>query len=734
MRYLRRAATAVAVALALHTFAVAAEAVTGTITGRVVSVGGDPATDAQLSLAGLRKRVTADSQGGFTIENVPAGEHLLEITSPRFGSEVERVNVVGGQTTQLTIEVDLSIHREEVTVSASVDPRAADEVATPVSILSGQELQSDLQATLGETLNKLPGVNSTFYGQGASRPIIRGLSGDRIAVLQDGLATGDVSTTSPDHAITSEPMAVERIEVLRGPATLLYGSSAVGGAVNVLDDTIPNVLPSKPVEGFADLGYGSNASNKRGALSLTGAAGSFAWHLHGSKRETDDYQAGNGVDVANSFVKVDDKVAGFSWVTGKGFWGVSIARFDANYGNPAEEIVTLDMQRTRSDLRGEIRNPFAGLKSLRVRAGKVDYQHIEFEGSKAGTTFTSDGWEARVDAVHQPWGPLRGSFGVQLGSTDLVAVGAEGFIPFTTTDELAAFVLEEVPHGSLTWQFGGRYEQRNHDSRADGGTTRDLSAFSASAGLVAKPNEGWSYGLSLARSSKLPNAEELFSNGPHAATGQFEVGDVTLDVESSVGADFTLRKLTGRATGEISFFYNQFNNFIYERLTGEVAEIEIDGAIEELPIVQFSAEDATFLGAELHSDISLWHTEPHHLTLELTADLVRAKLDRSGNLPRIPPMRLGVGLHYAGGHWWAQGDVRRTFKQDRTASLESPTDGYTSVDASLGYRFFLAHTVHDLSLRASNVTDEFAKNHASFLKDVAPLPGRDISLSYRVTF
>ncbi len=734
MRYLRCAATAVAIAFALSTPIVAAETVTGTITGRVVNAEGAAAADAQLSLAGLRKRVMVDSSGSFTIENVPAGDHLLETTSPRFGSKVQRVNVVGGQTTQVTIEVDLSIHREEVTVSASVDPRAADDVATPVSILSGQELQSNLQATLGETLNKLPGVNSSFYGQGASRPIIRGLGGDRIAVLQDGLATGDVSTTSPDHAIASEPMAVERIEVLRGPATLLYGSSAVGGAVNVLDDTIPGVLPSKPLEGFADLGYGSNASNKRGALSLTGAAGSFAWHLHGSKRETGDYQAGDDVDVVNSFVKVDDKVAGFSWVTGKGFWGASIARFDTDYGNPAEEIVTIDMQRTRYDLRGQIRNPFAGLQTLRVRAGKVDYQHIEFEGNEAGTTFTSDGWEARVDAVHQPWGPLRGSFGVQLGSTDLVAVGAEGFIPFTTTGELAAFVLEEIPHGSLTWQFGGRYEQRNHDSRANGGTSRDLSGFSASAGLIAKPKEGWSYGLSLARSSKLPNAEELFSNGPHAATGQFEVGDVDLDVESSVGADFTVRKLAGRATGEISFFYSQFNDFIYERPTGEVAEIEIDGDIEELPIVQFSAEDATFLGAELHIDISLWHTEPHHLALELSADMVRAKLDRNGNLPRIPPMRLGVGLHYAGAHWWAQGDVRRTFKQDRTASFESPTDGYTFIDAKLGYRFFIGQTVHDLSLRASNMTDKFAKNHVSFLKDVAPLPGRDIALSYRVTF
>ncbi|MFN7967355.1 MAG: TonB-dependent receptor [Acidobacteriota bacterium] len=707
---------------------------TGAISGKVIGPGGEPATDARIALASLRKRLTVDAQGTFNVDNVPPGEYLLEATSPRLGSKVTRVTVVSGQTTEVTIEVDVSIHREEVTVTASVEARTADEVASPVSVLSGHELQSSLQATLGETLNKLTGVNSTFYGQGASRPVIRGLGGDRIAVLQDGLNAGDVSTTSPDHAVTIETMAVERVEVLRGPATLLYGSSAVGGAVNVIDDTIPALLPSKRLEGFVDLGYGSNSEDQHGSLSLAGGAGPLAWHLHGSNRDTGNYSAGDGVEVANSLVKVDDKVAGLSWVGKRGFIGASIGRFDSNYGNPAEEIVTIDMQRTRYELRAEIANPFAGLRTLRLRAGKVDYQHTEFEGSEAGTTFTSDGWEARVDAAHQPWGPLRGSFGLQIGSTDLVAVGAEGFIPFTKTDELAAFLVEEVPRGTMTWQFGGRYEQRNHDSRANGGTSRDLSGASASAGLVIKPNDNWSYGLSLARSSKLPNAEELFSNGPHAATGQFEIGDVSLDDETSIGADFTVRKLTGRVTGEASLFYNRFTDFIYERPTGEFAEIEIDGEIEELPIVQFSSDDATFLGAEIHSDIALWHTEPHHLSLELTADYVRAELDRGGNPPRIPPMRCSAGLHYAGTHWWVQGEVRRTFKQSRNASYETPTAGFTFFNTSVGYRFFLGETVHDLLLRASNLADTLGRNHTSFLKDVAPLPGRDVSLSYRVTF
>jgi iron complex outermembrane receptor protein len=289
------------------------------------------------------------------------------------------------------------------------------------------------------------------------------------------------------------------------------------------------------------------------------------------------------------------------------------------------------------------------------------------------------------------------------------------------------FLFEEIGKGPVKFQGGARFERQDITAQTSGVNNRTTDGFSASAGLLWLPNAGYSASVSLARSVKLPNAEELFSNGPHIATNAFEIGDPDLSQETSVGLDASLRKRTGRFTGEISFFANRFDDFIFEQATGE----EEDG----LAVFQYVQQNANFIGAEFHADLEVFHSEPHHVSLEFSGDFVRAEnRDTNEPLPRIPPMRLGAGIRYQGSNFWGSAEVRYTDKQDRLAAFEEPTDSYTFLNASIGYRFFAGNTIHDIILRGTNLTDEEGRNHVSFLKELAPLPGRDISVIYKLVF
>lgn len=751
--------------LALLLFVVPEEAraqQAGTIMGRVRTADGAPAPDATVTLTGARRRARTGPDGTFRFENLGPGSYILQAESPRSGMAVERISLAAGETVEREITLDLVFHAEAITVTTGM-ARGLGEVYQPAGVLGGRELLAEQQSTLGETLARQPGVSSTYFGPGASRPVIRGLGGDRVRILEGGVGTGDISNTSPDHAVGIDPLGAERVEIVRGPATLLYGSTAIGGVVNVIDRRIPRYRLDSILTGTGQLTGGTAADELAGMLSLEGGAGNVAFHLGALKRDTDDVSIPGFAESAamraaeeeeeeeeheeevfgtleNSATETTSWTGGVSLVSEAGFLGVAFSRYDNLYGVPGhhheeggeedeeeEGSIRIDLGQKRVDVEGELNRSFGIFRGARFRLGTNEYEHVELEGDEVGTRFTNDAWEARLEGPHRIGERLSGSIGLQLGSSDFAAVGEEAFVPANQTDSWAIFGLEEVSLGPTRLQLGARYE--NQEARVVEGerVERALDGLSASAGLLWLPASDYTVTVSLARSVRLPTANELFANGPHIATRAFEIGDPDLANEESIGLDIALRRSAGLVTGEVGFFSNWFSDFIFERFTGEEEE--------GLPVIRFSQADARFTGFEARADVEVFHREPHHVALELSGDYVRAiRTDIDEPLPRIPPLRLGVGAHYRGDPMWGEVRVRRVGEQDRLAEFETSTEGYSMVDATLGYRFFAGGLVHDLILRGTNLTDEEARNHVSFLKDLAPLPGRDLSLAYRVEF
>ncbi|HEY3202204.1 MAG TPA: TonB-dependent receptor [Thermoanaerobaculia bacterium] len=731
-RILRAAATVVLLANPR----IAAAQTPVTVAGKVLAATGEPVSGARVTILELKRRATTDADGAFRFELVPPGRYLLEAVSPRFGSTVQRVDTASSPT-DVTLQLDIGIHQERVTVTGTT-AKTSGELAQPVDILEGRDLEQQLQSSLGETLAQQPGVVSTFFGTGASRPVIRGLGGERIKMMVSGVDVGDVSDLSPDHAVTVNTLTTEKIDVVRGPATLMYGSSAIGGVVNTIDGRIPTYLPDSVITGTADIGIGSVSNEKRGALSLGGRVGNLAWHGDGSRLTAGNYDIpGFGripVEpgeprgfVPNSANEADGWSGGLSYIGGIGYIGASYSGWNSFYGSPAEEEVKLDMKQRRVDVQGEITIPFAFLRGAKVRFGRNDYHHVELEGGEVGTLFEDNVTEGRLELSHRPLGPLSGAFGVQLSRRNLSATGEEALLPKTKTDNQAFFLFEELPVGAVTLQLGGRYEHQSNDAEEREIGHRTFNAYSGSIGAVWSSGTDWSVGLSLARTSRAPSAQDLFADGPHPATGTFEIGDPLLKNETATGLDFAVKRLTGPVSGSLSFFYNHFDGFIYERFTGELED--------DLQVIVYTQQNARFLGGEGHIDVELLHREPHHVALELGADYVRAEATVNDQpLPRIPPLRFSAGFRYSSTHWFGLVEVRHANAQNRVAPEETTTPGYTLLNAAIGYRLFTGPVISDLLLRGRNLTNEEARNHVSFLKNIAPFPGRDVSFGIRTAF
>jgi iron complex outermembrane recepter protein len=745
----------------------------GVLVGSVRAHGGVVADDATVEIIELRRRTTVDRDGAFRFEELAAGAYLLRARSPRWGQAIARVVVEADREARADLELDLSVHHEAVVVTARGDARSLNELSQPVSVLSGEELRGRDQASLGDTLAEQPGVASTGFAPGASRPVIRGLGGERIRVLEDGIGSFDVSDTSPDHAVSFDPFKIEQAEIVRGPATVLYGSSAVGGVVNVLQDTIPTTAGDRPVSGSLDLVGGTVADYFGGRGALKAGRGPLVVHADFLRRKTGDYQIPGYAEsealrrleeeegeeheqafgtLENSAVDSTGASVGAALVGRRGFLGAGFTGFDTLFGVPGgghahghahddhdhdedddhdeeeeEGPIRSDLRQRRFDVRGELLEPFRGFRAAKLRFGAADYEHLELEGDEIGTRFFNDAWEGRLELVHRPWGAAAGSFGFQVGHRDLEAIGAEAFIPSTRTDAWALFAFEEIGRGPWKLQLGGRYERQGVDAFGDEPQSRSFDGFTVSAGTSWTGPSGWGLGVTLARSDKLPTAAELYSNGPHLATRAFEIGDPDIEKETSYGIDLSFGRRLGHVTGQVNLFANRFDGFIYERLTGE----EEDG----LDVVQYTQGDADFRGVELQGTIDLVHRGERHLDLELVLDYVRAELRGTGEpLPRIPPFRWGAGLHYRDTRWTGRIELRGAAEQGRISENELPTQGYTFLGASLAYRFYVGRTVMSLLLRGTNLTDAEGRNHVSFLKDTVPLPGRDVRLSLRMDF
>ncbi len=801
-KFFRSAALLLGGALLLAPLA-AAQSETGSLVGRVSPTHDHDMVLATASIPELGLEVAIAGDGTFRFDAVRPGSHILRVHVPTLGVAVERVEISSGEEAEVEVEIVPGSHFEEVVVS--IGGRDALELANPVTSLGGSELQLRVEASLGETLSNEAGVSSSFFGPGASRPIIRGFSGDRVRMLENGIGTGDASDVSVDHAVTTDPSQAERIEIIRGPATLLYGSSAVGGVINVVDERIPTTRASQQVGGTVDLRGGSVSDERVGTVNLQGGAGEWAWSASAVARETDDYEIPgfanveeddhgdeeHGDDehgeehhdedeheeeenpfgmVPNTDLETQGGRFGVTRFFGdRGYLGVSVSGFDTDYGIPGgahehaheeegeehhegeeehhdeeegehhdedegehdheegeeeAETVRIDMEQRRVDLRGQLRVGDRFFQALKVRVGANDYEHTEFEGEEAGTRFFNESIETRIELVQQQRANGAGSIGIQYSDRDLEAIGAEAFLPKSQSERWAAFTFQEIAAGALTWQFGARFESQDADAVGVGSTSHD--GISGSAGFVWEASDDWSVAASLSRSVKLPALEELFANGAHIATQSFEIGDPNLTEEVGTGLDLSLRKTRGRLTGELTLFRQDFSDFVFQAFTDD----EEDG----LPVVLFAQEDAEFQGAELTARYELFERDGHHLHLRVVGDVVDAELDAGGHLPRIPPLSLGAGLHYHSERWNAMAEVRWTDDQDDVATMETPTEGYTFVNASLGYRFLFGGQILDLMLRGRNLTDEEARVHTSFLKNFAPLPGRDVSLSARFWF
>lgn len=674
---------------------------------------------------------------------------------------------------------------EEVVVTASPLGRTLFEQAQPTSVLTGDRLRFRLEPTIGETLNKEPGISSTSFAPGASRPVIRGLADDRVRVLQNGTVTQDVANVSPDHAVTIDPLSIETVEVVRGPATLLYGPNTIGGVVNLIenrvpDERVPGGLFGAPIRGRFDGRIGTVDEDRSAAGLLEAGAGPMQFHLDGFKRETQDYhipgfarsqrvrdrdprpESDEPRDVMpNSFTRSEGGAFGASYVWDSGFVGAAYSGYNSRYGVVAEPEVRIDLIQRRLDIRGAWRTPITGIKEIRFKLGASDYKHTEFEGPEVGTVFDQQGYDARFEVVHEKLGPFEGLIGFQSQSNDFSALGAEAFVPQVDTRVNSVFIFEEATL-SDRWrvQVGGRYDRQTTDSDTSAlftGLNRNFDAFSGSTGLVYTPTDAWAIALTASYTQRPPTYVELFANGPHVATGAFETGNSELDKEESVALDLTVRRKLGRVTGSGSLFYYRFQDFIALTPTGELAGEEE----EPLPVFAYDATEADFFGGELELTLHLLEPReadfpapmgkgrdakiiaepaqpgsPHRLDLTLRADYVQTEAEDTGrSLPRITPFRAGAELVYAiHERFTAQVEGRFSARQNRTAEFELPTDAFFLLSAGLSYKHPIKGLDLDFYVRGTNLTDEEARLHTSFLKEIAPLPGRGVLFGVRAEF
>jgi iron complex outermembrane receptor protein len=639
---------------------------------------------------------------------------------------------------------------KEVTVTGN--PLGATDLISPTDKLEGRSLLLRSQSTLGETLNQTPGVSSTYFGPNASRPIVRGFDGDRVKILNNGGASSDVSSLSYDHAVTLDPIAVDRIEVLRGPGALLYGGNAIGGAVNVIDGRIPRE-PAPGVSGKADLGLASGNHEKSGSLLVEGGTEKLGLHADAFKRQSGDVRAPvtlactqGGVTslarrICNSQADSDGGAVGASLFFDKGYLGASASTYNNHYGTVAEDESTIRMRSNRYALEGELRGLVGPIRSLQWKASHTDYQHAEYDAGVAGTVFREQGNALRLEARHAKLGALDGVVGLQVDSGRFSAVGEEAFAPFSRTRQKAAFAYEELGTGWGKLSFGARAEQVDVDSFGNpdvprfAPASRSFNPLSAALGALWKLSPEWQLTGNLARSERAPKDYELFANGPHLATGAWELGNPALRTERSVNVDAGVQWKRGADSFRINAFASRFSNFIALLATGNT-QPSPDG--DALPEFAYQGVRARFQGLEAGGTKRLLEG-PRTLDLELRGDTVRATNATTGEpLPRIAPVRLGATLVGTQGAWGARLGFDYNARQSRVPAGEQATGAYTLWNAALTYR--MKAGVGDLLwyARVDNALDKLAYSATSILTQTAPgrspLPGRSFKVGVQASF
>lgn len=673
---------------------------------------------------------------------------------------------IGATTAQEAPDQDEHHDIEEIIVEATALPRTVQQLAQPTAVIRGAELARKQASSIGETVSQELGVSSTYFGPVASRPVIRGQYGERVRVLSNGLDSLDASALSEDHQTSVEGILADHIEIVRGPATLLYGSGAAGGLVNVVDNRIVEEEPDRPLIGMAALNGNSATGELAGAGWVAFGTERFVLHADYSRRDTDDVEipgfaeseklraleaeAGEAFEeeasgvVENSDSSSETGALGVSLLGENGFLGVSASRFDSNYGVPGhaheeevlpgvpaeEEAVRIDLAQDRVDLRAEYE--FSGpLESIHFRAARNTYDHTEFEGAETGTIYETDGLDARLELKHGRFGQFDGAVGAQFKRIDFNAIGEEAFVPATDTRRTSIFAFEEMSLSDTFLLQGSARIERQEIQGATIAERYDETAFGASVGAIWYFSPVASLAANVALTERHPNATELYADGPHVAVQRFERGSVTLgdgllDKEVTANIDLTLRGNTDRVDWTLTAFLNRADDYIVLKPTPAVE----DG----FTVFEYRQADAELYGYELETRIELLETNAgHHLHTRLFSDYVRGEERASGDyLPRLPPLRFGAALHYTMERLELSGEVSVFADQDKVAPNELPTDGYVLVGATVSYS--LIENGLFLFLSGANLGDEEARQHSSPLKDVVPLPGRAVHAGIRYEF
>ena len=653
---------------------------------------------------------------------------------------------------------------EELVITAPLD-RALFQQTQAATVLSGQNLNLAIEPSLGQTLARMPGVSSSYFGPASSRPIIRGLDGDRVRILQNGLNTIDASAASPDHAVSFDASNLKSVEVIRGPATLLYGTNAIGGVVNAIDGRIVDEKLDGTLRGAMGGRFSSVDNGYQSNVMVEGGHQGLALHVEAFTRAAEDFripgnarttayqkanplpagQAEPGKIQPNSNLRAEGVSGGMSYIWDTGFIGFAWTEFHTNYASPAESTVFIDLNQTRLDVRGAFYQPLPRIKEISHRFAWSDYEHVEYENGQDNTVFKRDGYDARIEVKHEKIAGLEGVVGLQSGRSDFLIAGAEAFLPHNITQSNSLFLFEDLTQGPLSIQFGGRYDHiavQALDSNVFGpARSRMFNNFSGSLGAVITPNEMYAIAFTLTHAERAPTTQELYANGAHLATNTFEVGNPDLGVESSLGFDVNLRKRTGWVTGSVNGYYNRYHDFIGQFPTGIMVDTDGDG-IGDTPEYDYTAVQAQFIGAELETTFHLLHpvtTEPQQATTNLNwefkADAVRARDASTGrSLPRIPPFHLSSALILERGPFGAKLEGIYTAPQHRLSANEFGTASYFLVNLTLSYRLIQGPTTVDFYLKGMNLTNEDAREHTSFLKDRVPLPGRGLVAGVKLTF
>jgi iron complex outermembrane recepter protein len=646
------------------------------------------------------------------------------------------------------------------TVVITGNPLRSGEVATPSSVLSGSGLVLRRGSSLGETLDGLPGVSSSYFGPNANRPVIRGQDGDRIRVLSNAGASLDASSLSFDHAVPIDPLLVERIEVLRGPAALLYGGSAVGGVVNAIDNRIPKARIDG-LSGAVETRFGG-AANERAlsAVVETGGQG-FALHADAFGRKTsdlrvpafdrplDDGSTERRTRVVNSASQARGGAVGASFVGDRGYVGASADTYRNTYGIVAEDAITIRMRRDKLALAGEVRRPDGFITTLRGQAATTDYQHQEIEGDgSVGTTFKTRGSDARVEAVHQALavgaGRIEGTIGMQFENSRFSALGEEAFVPSTRTRQAAAFVLER-----WTWGDGGhlsagvRAEQVRVRSDGDAAGAdpqfgppqeRKFSPRSASIGAVLNLSPRWQLSSNLSHTERAPTSYELYANGVHAATSAYERGDPQQGQERGRNLDVALGWKDGAHLIKVGVFESRFSNYIALTATGEPDFV--DDAGDSFPVFAFRGVRARLYGLEAEG---VWRAMEGPLTIDVDArfDFVRGSNEDSGEaLPRLAPRRASIGVSLAQAAWSVRAEVQHASAQSRVPATDVGTSGWTLVNLSASHALTLAGAQAQLFVKLQNVGNKLAYSAGAIgtVRSLSPVPGRGLTAGLRLSF